>query len=333
MAAAVPPLQPYLGWKVSMSILHILAICSTIYRLIHRFRIQRIWWDDYLVIVPLVIDCVYCPLLWFRFTRVDPANARTYQILNSYWLSAFPSLLMIWSTRVVLALSLARIFPRKHPARLWAFILIGFMVVSLISCTLVTTLTCKQSSGLLIMNLITDCIKGAGGLPIGSIFIFADDLVGDLLLIIAPLVFFWRLKLPSKERRLIITVFCGSALTLMFVIAFKIASGNTRISMGKDTSYFAAGMISIEVAISLFVCNLTVVSTCLYVALLRLRNQERPLREVTIDASQHSSRACTCLSDSDQSLPLTLTEISTFSSNSHAMGSSNDSRHTGQPNI
>ncbi|KDR69770.1 hypothetical protein GALMADRAFT_145172 [Galerina marginata CBS 339.88] len=239
MAVVTLPPQSYLGWKVSMSILHILAIGSTIYRLIHRFRIQKTWLDDYIVFVPLVLDSIYWPIVCFRFSHVDPNNEPwSHRVLSSYWLSTFPFLLIVWATRIVLALSLARVFPKKHPARLCAFVLITFM-----------------STGLLIVNEGQDCIKGVGGYPIKNTFLFAADFVGDILLVIAPIVFFWRLRLPSRERRLILMVFCGSILTLLLVIAFKIICSDDKISPGKDAVLIVAGLASIEAAISLFVCH------------------------------------------------------------------------------
>ena len=52
---------------VSVTVLHLLAISSAVYRLRHRFRIRRAWWDDYVVFVPLALDVVYTPLFWVRF--------------------------------------------------------------------------------------------------------------------------------------------------------------------------------------------------------------------------------------------------------------------------
>ncbi|KDR79716.1 hypothetical protein GALMADRAFT_63033 [Galerina marginata CBS 339.88] len=63
------PLQSYLGWKVAVSFLHAFAIGSTLYRLTHRFRIRRLWWDDYIVCVPVVLNLAICIMVWIRFSR------------------------------------------------------------------------------------------------------------------------------------------------------------------------------------------------------------------------------------------------------------------------
>ncbi|KAF8894355.1 hypothetical protein CPB84DRAFT_1682717 [Gymnopilus junonius] len=61
------PPQNYLAWKISVSFLHLMAIGCAIYRLLHRYMIQRLWWDDYMVIVPLVLSLVYWPLFLVHF--------------------------------------------------------------------------------------------------------------------------------------------------------------------------------------------------------------------------------------------------------------------------
>ncbi|KDR69792.1 hypothetical protein GALMADRAFT_145189 [Galerina marginata CBS 339.88] len=321
MAVVTLPLQSYLGWKVSLSILQVVAISSAVYRLVHRFRIRKTWWDDYTVLVALALDIVYWPLFFLRFPDRIHSKILTgdRRILNSYWLALLPYSIIVWTTRVSLSLSLARIFPWKHPARLWSFILAGIMVLSCIACVLISTVSCKQPSRLIVLGEPRKCILGIGGFPVQNIFVFANDLISDLLLIVSPLILFWRLKLPRQERRLILVVFCGSILTLLFVITFAVIALNKKISLGPDFSILMAGLFHIEVAISLFVCNLTVVSTSSYRALSRRRNQDRPVTECTCTTteaaseSQERSQQPTCPTGQAPT-PLTLTEISSAGS-------------------
>ncbi|PPQ96388.1 hypothetical protein CVT26_004990 [Gymnopilus dilepis] len=315
------PLQSYTAWKVSLSILHAIAIGSTLYRLVHRFRIGRQWWDDYIAFLPLLLDPMYWMLTLVRFTHrvLDLTHTtQTFRVLNSFWLSLLPYLLIVWSTRVALALSLGRIFPVKHPARRWSYVLVGVMIVSCIASILVSNLTCTYTSPLLVLFEVTHCDTGVGGFLIQTIFLFVVNVFGDLLLVISPLIFFWRIKLPAGERRLILMVFSGSTLTLLAGVVVATIFLNKDVFPGVDYLLILEGLCNIEAAVSLFVCNLTVVSTCFYQAVRRLRNRPGPSAEETsvVTATQQPpSRTCTCVSDkTSSSEPISLTEISSYPS-------------------
>ncbi|KAF8901902.1 hypothetical protein CPB84DRAFT_1776979 [Gymnopilus junonius] len=331
-STATLPLQSYTAWKVSLSILHAVAIVSTLYRLVHRFRIRRSWWDDYVAFLPLMLDPMYWMLTLVRFYHrvLDLTHTtRTFRVLNSFWLSLLPYLLIVWSTRVALSLSLGRIFPAKHPARRWSYVLVGAMIVFCITNILVANLTCKYTSPLLVLFEVTHCDTGAGGFLVQTIFLFVVNVFGDLLLVISPLIFFWRIKLPAGERRLILMVFSGSILTLLAGVVIAIIFLNKDVFPGVDYLLILEGLCNIEASVSLFVCNLTVVSTRFYQAIRRLRNLRQDQSPSSLDTAdpepttqyQPHSPTCTRLSDkTSSSEPITLTEISSFPSSMHSPG-------------
>ncbi|KAF8153755.1 hypothetical protein B0H34DRAFT_753183 [Crassisporium funariophilum] len=312
--AALPP-QSYLAWKVSLTFVHALAIGSGVYRLVHRFRLQKTWWDDYIVFVPLVLEIPSIVLFWIRFPhRFDPnvPIPSRLQALDSYWLSTLPFLTIIWSTRAILALSVARIFPPRHRARLASLILAYSMGIAWVACILVTTLSCKKlRSNKLLENELKDCIKGVGGFPRVNIFLFTVDFLADAILVAAPLVFFWKIKLPRAEHRLILSVSCGSFLTLLSAIAFA-ALTISNINLGEDSFLIIAGLGRLEAAVSLMVCNLAVVITCLY----RLfRTGTSPLQSAgsnARDVPEDNSTECDCEIHRDSSLCPDTSERSRF---------------------
>jgi len=51
---------------VSITILHAFAFLSTILRLYHRFK-SRVWWDDAVVIIALVMDTFYLVHFWVKY--------------------------------------------------------------------------------------------------------------------------------------------------------------------------------------------------------------------------------------------------------------------------
>lgn len=46
------------------TIFHMLALFSTLFRIVYRLRTSRMWWDDYMVVLPLVMDAIYFASLW-----------------------------------------------------------------------------------------------------------------------------------------------------------------------------------------------------------------------------------------------------------------------------
>ncbi|KDR76639.1 hypothetical protein GALMADRAFT_247034, partial [Galerina marginata CBS 339.88] len=235
-------------------------------------------------------------------------------ILNSFWLSLLPYLLSVWSSRVALALSLARIFPAKHQARVWSFILVAFLIISFIGCVLVTTLFCKYPSWLLLFYEGTDCAMVKGGFLLSPVFLISENIISDVLLVGSPLAFFWSVKLPQTERRLILAVFCGSILTLIVAICFGALFVNSEVHLGEDEIIILVGICNIEAAVCLFASNLPVVSTRLYQ---KLRHRNLSRRQHAERTQDFSPEPCTCagVSDHHPSLgQLTLTEISTICS-------------------
>jgi hypothetical protein len=52
-----------------MTVLQLTAVGTTAFRLYYRHKTQRLWWDDYTAIVPLVAEFIYIPVLWMRIVH------------------------------------------------------------------------------------------------------------------------------------------------------------------------------------------------------------------------------------------------------------------------
>ncbi|KDR75569.1 hypothetical protein GALMADRAFT_47057, partial [Galerina marginata CBS 339.88] len=62
---------------VSVTILHFIALSATVIRVGHRLRAKLAWWDDYVVLIPLVLDFVFILLFWLEYR----ANSKTHRSL------------------------------------------------------------------------------------------------------------------------------------------------------------------------------------------------------------------------------------------------------------
>lgn len=54
---------------VSITFVHCLSLSMTLIRLNHRWRTSRIWWDDYVVVIPWVFDLFSTIILWTEYTN------------------------------------------------------------------------------------------------------------------------------------------------------------------------------------------------------------------------------------------------------------------------
>jgi hypothetical protein len=77
----------HLCWKVCITILHLVVIGCTFLRLLHRWRTNRMWWDDYSTVLPLVIDVAYVIFMWWKFRG---GGKLTYPFrARSIWINIF----------------------------------------------------------------------------------------------------------------------------------------------------------------------------------------------------------------------------------------------------
>ncbi|KAF9233063.1 hypothetical protein BU15DRAFT_66922 [Melanogaster broomeanus] len=90
-----------------------------------------------------------------------------------------------------------------------------------------------------------------------SVFQFTTDCVGVLILVVLPLRMLWRVKLPRRQRRMILSIFASS-----IVMAF----GALFHTLGQvlDIYIVTISGINAEITGTLLVCNLLVVVTYTY---------------------------------------------------------------------
>lgn len=77
------------------------------------------------------------------------------------------------------------------------------------------------------------------------------DLSVDGVFILFPIITLWRVKLPRNLRRIIISAFSGSALTLITGIVFCVLGYNTNLNLGSVTQTIVRLASHLEVCLSL----------------------------------------------------------------------------------
>jgi len=260
------PVQPVTAWGVICSIFHIVALSATAFRLVYRYRIRRLWWDDFFVAVAFPIDILYFADLWLRIHYNNAAHPRHIKLI-AYWLNALPTFAVIWCARTSMALSLTRIIPPNSRLRymsngiagLFSAFGVTIILIDIIKCNIdkawrkAPAVSCRE-------NAITRTE-------------FSFDILGDVLLAVVPVIVLWHLDLALKQKRLVITVFAASILTACAsIVLHTFLLGGPKFGLG--AGQVIAFMSHIEATIALFVANLLLIVAIIYKRLNKTGNSE-----------------------------------------------------------
>ncbi|KAF8159376.1 hypothetical protein B0H34DRAFT_655506, partial [Crassisporium funariophilum] len=265
---------------VGLTFVHALAILSSIYRLYRRRKTRRIWWDDYVAMVAFAFDCFYFPTLWVR--NVVPGVPNHQAVAHNIaltWITNISYAVIIWSTRVSLSLSIARVIPPHQSMRtasLYLVCLFGCMGVAAviqvcISCIVIDKTwgnaypyQCAATRNVAIFRFSCEYYKISCG-TYGLNPLNLGDLTADILLVAIPFVAFWRLRLKPVTWYLLNASFAASILTAILntcavSVLFYVSRSHSPATRAA-TGYLASVL---QTATSLAVCNMLVVVTSLY---------------------------------------------------------------------
>ncbi|KDR75565.1 hypothetical protein GALMADRAFT_279586 [Galerina marginata CBS 339.88] len=274
---ALPP-QNTLVWKVCMTVLQLIAIGFTIIRLLQRWRTSRMWWDDWVVVLALLADCLFLSLMWVE-SEIPAINSSN--LLFSRWFSAFILFVIVWVSRISLAFSIARIFPPNHVCRRFAFGLVFLFSFLCVAGVALTFGICYKPSTIWFDNSVKECAakRKPGGL-VGVYFMMAFEFAADIALIVLPVTMLWRIQLPAAQRRLVLALFSSSVLSVLASIAF-FTSLSISDTEGPAFNVVIGMTAQLQCAISLLVCNLLVVTMFFYRILQRRKNGLRDDNEIS----------------------------------------------------
>ncbi|KAF8893094.1 hypothetical protein BD779DRAFT_1144067 [Infundibulicybe gibba] len=249
-----------LQWKICVTVLHAVAISSASFRVAYRYRTRQLGLDEYVVAVPLVTDCLYVAVLWLRKVRPSaPALPSRLQIALA-WLGFSCFIVVVWFSRVVLALSIARICPVGHLARRISFGLAAVCACSMFVLATVRVQSCLRDRSWETSN--TKFVSCPAPLNV-AISAFCVDVASDLSLVAISIWILWRVRLPRSQRHLVLAVFSASIWTTLATTTYML-SVYSPWNKSPDGPIIQRSMPHLQAAISLIVCNLSVVVAFFY---------------------------------------------------------------------
>ncbi|PFH53224.1 hypothetical protein AMATHDRAFT_138014, partial [Amanita thiersii Skay4041] len=261
---------------------HLLAVGTTVFRLVYRFKASRQWWDDYWAAFALVLDFGMFTSLWLRPTGNGPSSLLDIDVrIARYWISAlfYPS--VVWASRISLGLSILRIIPFNTIRRRVLVLIISSFSLMWLALMLQKIIKCTTDTSWH-NNKAVQCYLGDA---IGIITL-CTDVFADACLIIIPVGMIKKLNLPKPERRLLYIIFGASILSTMasivystFVFQADRFNPNMRGSLIGLTSH-------IKATVTLMVCNMLIIIP--YIHRLFKQDEEDWELTVTFDAGAAS---------------------------------------------
>ncbi|KAI6147042.1 hypothetical protein BKA82DRAFT_368776 [Pisolithus tinctorius] len=187
-----------------------IGLLLAVFRFWFRYRIQRLWWEDAWAFAAFLFAIIYSMGTWLYVHCEKPTST------VGFWISNFSFNPVIW-------LGIFLLFISFMAGKLWYY--------------------CYDLSW---MN--NTLFFGNPLLPLSTrlaIFELTTDLVTDAILIALPIKLLWSVKLPTRQRRMILLIFASGIMVTLAAI-------------------FRATSVDVEVALSSIMCNLLVFVTFLY---------------------------------------------------------------------
>ncbi|KIJ62243.1 hypothetical protein HYDPIDRAFT_189100 [Hydnomerulius pinastri MD-312] len=237
-------------FKVSIEALQGVSLVLTMFRLAFRLKIRRFWWEDAWAAVGFV-----CGVTFIIVTRIYLDVGGEAPVIAA-WISSYMFTTIVWAVRMSLITSILRIIPPSKLLRRICFVLAA--IFFLVWATLVALKTWNCAA-----NKTWEKSRGPSGKPVCyipssfAIFELTTDFAADAILVFLSLKLLWRVKLPSRQRRMILSIFSSCATISIFSLIHALTQ---LIPIPSAQAIFT----DLELVSSMIVCNLLVVVTYAY---------------------------------------------------------------------
>ncbi|KAI6140614.1 hypothetical protein BKA82DRAFT_4019265 [Pisolithus tinctorius] len=229
----------------------VVGLLLAVFRFWFRYRIQRLWWEDAWAFAAFLFAITYLTGTWLDVLYRKPTST------VGFWMYVFSFNPVIWYE--IASSQYCKSKDHRGKARLLFFLLfISFMTAKL-------WYYCHDLSW---MN--NTLYFGNALLPLGTnltIFELTTDFITDAILIALPIRFLWSVKLPTRQRRMILLIFAsGITITLaaIFRATCQLLGLNLIVSLVMDAELRKPAFVRTQIAFSTIMCNLLVFVTFLY---------------------------------------------------------------------
>lgn len=257
------------GLRTSVTILHTCTIVLTSWRLWYKTIQQRWWWEDVWAAIALAAIITSGVSVWiFSGTPMDskPWNGP----IIAYWLLMINFTIGLWSSRLSMICSIIRLSPSTRIRAVACCTAVAFGAIA-IALLIYKCWFCARHDDWEKIAPLTCALTS----PIGITQVISDFL-SDVTLVVLPARILRQVKLPRNHRILILSVLSCSLITTLLSIVHAIFF----LEVDPILKILTA---QLEMGISVIVCNLLPIITCVY-KVLRSRDLDLSYRRHPTDS-------------------------------------------------
>ncbi|KAF8997928.1 hypothetical protein BDQ17DRAFT_1544254 [Cyathus striatus] len=205
--------------KVFITILHVVAINSAIFRFFYRKSTQRLGWDDYVSLLSALVDCMFFALLWMGAASDNSSLSTISSRRIRYWLTIISSIIVVWADNTSILFAMARIFRfDRQMRRLCNYLGIFFIFLCLSIIAHVSVLCRNDSKWIFKPENRIRCIQSEGY----RIYFTALYVMADTILITIPAYTLWCCSPSRNQARLFWTGLGAAIFGLMLDILYVV---------------------------------------------------------------------------------------------------------------
>ncbi|KAF8662797.1 hypothetical protein AX16_001081 [Volvariella volvacea WC 439] len=293
------------AWRGIAVTLHAIADAATVFRLVHRYRLRRLWWDDYWAGIALAINIAYLTTVGLRRDPSDADFSRQTAVVV-FWMTAilFPS--VVWAARMSISMSIIRLVPEQTMARRLLYIMASAFFLTWMGLLFHKVGICAKTTEWH-YNRAVQCYLGS---TVGIVTL-VTDVVSDALLIIVPLNMLRRVRLPKGQQRLLLALFSSSVFSSLAGVVYAVFVFRAS-SFGNKRALLISLTANVKAETTLLVCNLLVLVTYFYRTMRHGEDLESEIPPPTANLKEAKTTVYTATEMSD--MP-TFETTSTFDAN------------------
>ncbi|KAH7921411.1 hypothetical protein BV22DRAFT_1019406, partial [Leucogyrophana mollusca] len=244
------------------AVVHSVAIASTVFRLSYRWYRFRFWWEDGWASVALLFDMVCLVCTWIQVPVTNKSAVPLVDIAAN-WVVSVSFTSVVWAARLSVLFSIIRVANPVPRLRWFAFciaIAFGIMWLGIVGLKLYVCgrRQCMMRSAVAISQLTSGSIFVIRPKYLSQVLLVIADAISDTVLVSLPFVLLRGVKV-SRNARILIS--CALSASLLITVITILQSTLLCIPAPTLTTTIVA---HVQTALSLMVCNLLVIATCVY---------------------------------------------------------------------
>lgn len=234
--------------------LHAIAVVMTGFRLFRQWKKRLLWWDDFFAAAGLLGVFVVGVGIAFKTPYSVDRAVILFMILLPIYVTTCVARISIGLSIMKICASSVRTLTTDGRAMGYPWPYFAMNALFFIFCVITMVPGILSTVPKYCINADENCpiVRIAGTTAV------VTDWIADGLLVFVPLYILWHVKLPKKERRMVLYIFAAGAISSIPALAYLIL-----VLVGVDTLCILF-LVELKVPVTVMVCNFLVIVTYVY---------------------------------------------------------------------